>query len=189
MLDFAAMRKVKNIDNAKAIIETLIEAFEDKYHALGVVYGLSTIGLRCNNPQEFYKALRLIQNATKHDVEKKADPVLWVAENWDDMSVKFWDLTQEEIEEREKTEEESKKPNIAKAGDRTAEAYTNKLEQLQKVEPALKKEPKKEPKDKKNNPEKTKNNKFKRLKTFKEVRANCGRKKKSGSKIEKRSWD
>ena len=184
MLDFAAMRKVKNIDNAKAIIETLIEAFEDKYHALGVVYGLSTIGLRCNNPQEFYKALRLIQNATKHDVEKKADPILWVAENWDDMSVKFWDLTQEEIEEREKTEEESKKPNIAKAGDRTAEAYTNKLEKLQKKEPALKTEPK----DKKP-PEKTKNNKFKRLKTFREVRANCGRKKKSGSKIEKRSWD
>ena len=184
MLDFAAMRKVKNIDEAKTIIETLIEAFEDKYHALGIVYGLSTIGLRCNNPQEFYKALRLIQNATKHDVEKKADPVLWVAENWDDMSVKFWDLTQEEIEEREKTEEESKKPNIAKAGDRTAEAYTNKLEKLQKKEPALKTEPK----DKKP-PEKTKNNKFKRLKTFKEVRANCGRKKKTGSKIEKRTWD
>ena len=184
MLDFAAMRKVKNIDNAKAIIETLIEAFEDKYHALGVVYGLSTIGLRCNNPQEFYKALRLIQNATKHDVEKKADPVLWVAENWDDMSVKFWDLTQEEIEERQKTEEESKRPEIAKAGDRTAEAYTNKLEQLQKKEPALKTEPK----DKKPQ-EKTKNSKLKRLKTFKEVRANCGRKKKTGSKIEKRTWD
>ena len=95
--------------------------------------------------------MRLIQNATKHDVEKKADPVLWVAENWDDMSVKFWDLTQEEIEERQKTEEESKRPEIAKAGDRTAEAYTNKLEKLQKKEPALKTEPK----DKKP-PEKTK---------------------------------
>jgi|VirMetMinimDraft_7_1064189.scaffolds.fasta_scaffold09210_5 hypothetical protein len=188
MLDFAEMRKIKNIDDAKAIIEKLIEAFEDKYHALGVVYGLSTIGLRCNNPQEFYKALRLIQNATKHDVEKKADPILWVAEHWENMSVQFWDLTQEEIEERQKTEEESKRPEIAKAGDRTAEAYTNKLEQLQKKEPALKKEPIREP-ILKNKPGRPKNGQFKRLKTSKEVRKQCGRKKKSGSKIEKRTWD
>ena len=175
MLDFKAMRETDNIKDAKIIIEMLIEAFEDKFHAIGIIYGLSTIGLRCNNPQEFYKALKLIQNASKMDFEKKEDledPVFWAAENWDDLSIQYWDLTTEEAEERAKIESEKVEAKASTVGKRNENTYQTQLKRLERLEPRLKKK-----------------SKFKKLRTFKEVRKNCGRKKKSGSKIEKKSWD